>query len=189
MKSLKTLQNLAKAGKIISKILFILSIVGACCIVLSLISVIAFKDTILEGVSFADKLQEEVNLNMASIYLALICATIACIIEAITCKMAEKYFRYQLSAGTPFTYEGASKMFKLGIWLIILPLIYAFVCCIVHIIFVLSSENVIFKGYGYTSMFGLGLGFVIISCIFKYGADISTESINKIEKSDEDIIN
>lgn len=185
MKSLKTLQTLSKVGKVLSSIVFVLSIIAGCIVALAFVFSLTLKNVIVENEqTFEELIQIELNMTMPSIYLTLICSFLACVVEAISCKMAQKYFKYELSVGTPFTQEGAKKMLYLGIWLLVLPLAYGFVCGIIAAIYIALNGNITFSGLSYSAFSGVGVAFIVVSFILKYGADISADKVAKIDQKE-----
>ena len=124
MKSLKTVQGLAKAGRILSTIVFICSIVaGALCAIGALLT------GIIGGgmVDFVNRYLVKfdggaVALTADYMLTALICGVIICAAEAVLSKFAINYFKRELKDGTPFTFGGAAELKRLGLLAIFIPI-------------------------------------------------------------------
>lgn len=174
MKSLKVVQGFAKAGKIISLILYIFAIIGAIGTAVGLIIMLAFKGMVVEGEKTIEQLiEQETKQPMVCMYAEMICAIIVCVAEIPVCLMAKKYFEYELAQGTPFTFDGANKMLKLGIWILCLGLASAVACSIVYGIYVAIHGDIFpDSAFSFSGSFWLGLAFIAISYILKYGADV-----------------
>lgn len=61
MKKLETIQKLAKAGKILSKIVYVLSIVGVVCGFVSLLLMIFLQDSMLNNRELMEFIQAKEN--------------------------------------------------------------------------------------------------------------------------------
>ena len=109
MKTLKTLQGLSKAGKILSTIAFVCCIIGACGCVIGLLCLI------IGGSTVADFIESTGKVSIGTVYASIVIGLILCISEIIVSRSARLYFIHELDAGTPFTFDGANELLKLGI--------------------------------------------------------------------------
>lgn len=149
--SLKIIQTLSKIGKICSQISFVCSLVGfGLCIGGMVLKTEALK---LNGVTIHRLL--DVNLDTTTFLSFLI----VCLGQAILSYFAKHYFTRELKDGTPFHLEGAKEMFRLGILTICISLITEIICTL------LQHESM---GLHYVQ---LGVTFIILSIIFRYGAE------------------
>ena len=119
-KTLNTIQTISKVLKVISMIVFVASIVGAVCCALGCTLLFALKDTSIGGMTITSLIEKE-GTSFAEGILAMITAIISCIGSAIVAKFAHNYFTNELEAGTPFTYDGAKELKRLGIMWIAFP--------------------------------------------------------------------
>ena len=103
MRSLKTIQKLSSLGSILSKIAFILSVVGFCGCIAGLIA-------------------NEYGRAAESVAAALCGWVFVCTGKAVLAKFAECYFKNELRAETPFTLAGAKELQRLGILALAIPL-------------------------------------------------------------------
>ena len=125
MRSLKTIQKLSSLGSILSKIAFILSVVGFCGCIAGLIglrfgsgdAVLKLGDIRLHGL-----LANEYGRAAESVAAALCGWVFVCAGKAVLAKFAECYFKNELRAETPFTLAGAKELQRLGILALAIPL-------------------------------------------------------------------
>ena len=111
MKTLKTIQVLAKIGKIISNIVFICSIVGFCLCVLGIVSLAAGGTLIkIGGVTVRGLIENNAGIPLPELYASMIVGVFICAAEAVLSKFAGIYFKNELEAGTPFTFEGTKEL-------------------------------------------------------------------------------
>lgn len=178
MKTLNTIQLLAKIGKILSKIIFICAIIGAAGCVIGMAS-LPFADTgILKigGITIYGLIVNRAGIDLDSLYPLMSGGLIVCIGQAITAKFAQQYFAHQQTAGTPFTLSGAKELMRLGIITICVPLGTLILAQIVSGViagFLQCGEA--FKLEGGDSV-ALGIMFVVMSLLCRHGAELTTET-------------
>ena len=112
MKSLQTIQKLSKIGKVVSEVIYIMSIVVFFLCLVGVVSLVLGADTIkvLDG-----WIQKEANITTETIYLALIIAMIFCVSRAILSKYWQHYFKGELQDETPFNEARAIELRRIGI--------------------------------------------------------------------------
>ena len=150
--TLKAIQILSQLGKILSQVSIILSFVGFGLCVGGIVlgnAVLKFNGITIHGLT-------DGNVNQ-TMYIALI---VTCLGQAILSYFARHYFTRELKDKTPFDFEGAKEMFKLGILTICISLVTQIICAF------LKQESL---GLNYIH---LGITFIILSILFKYGAYI-----------------
>ena len=150
--TLKTIQILSQLGKILSQVSMILSFIGFGLCVGGMTlgnGVLKLNEITIHGLT-------DGNVDQI-MYIALI---VTCLGQAILSCFARHYFTKELRDGTPFDFEGAKEMFKLGILTICISLGTQIVCVF------LKQESL---GLNYIH---LGITFIILSILFKYGAYI-----------------
>lgn len=172
MKTLKTIQGLAKAGKIISKVLFILTIIGFCGCALGIVMVAAGAEVVkIAGENLEQILIEQAQTTLGTVYASMAAAMVLCAGEAVLCKFSEIYFKRELQAGTPFTFAGAKELTRLGILAICIPLGAQIIAFIVYAIMSAVLKDVApinIDNYGSVM---LGAALLLTSLICKYGAE------------------
>ena len=177
----KTLSNILtvfKIARIIAKVVFIICIVGGvgCLIALTTLFFVGNSASIL---SLVGK-----DIEVSSFYPACISGLIVCVGEAIFAFMAERYFGNVLSAGTPFTSEGAKESFRLGLASIIIAVATSVIAGLVVAFVVLLTENASEFDVDTSVSLSTGLFFLFLSLIFKHGAELQA-SITEEQKQEQ----
>ena len=173
MNTLKTIQTLAKIGKVFSKIIFVCCIVGFCGCIVGIVSLALGAETFkLGGVTVHSMIENEAGMNLPTLYASMAVGLLFCAAEAVLCKYAEAYFKHELADGDPFTLRGAKELMRLGILTIAIPLGTGIVCSIG----VAIADNV-FPGIdklsiGEFSSVGLGVMMIVLSLFCRYGAEL-----------------
>ena len=176
MKTLKTLQTLSKIGKVLSKIVFICSIVGFAFCIVGIISLALGGKTIsFNGVTIEGMIQSSGEITIGTMYASMAIAMVYCAAEAVVSKFAELYFKNELKAGTPFTVEGSKEMRRLGIINIIVAVSAGIISGIVYICI---KNN--FVGTGELSLdsgisLGMSLALIVVSLILQSAAEGGAE--------------
>ena len=179
MKSLKTIQKFSGIGRILSKIAFVLSMVGFCGCIAGLIS-LSFADAgviRIGGVTLYGMISEKIGYGTGAAAAALFGWMIVCAGEAVLAKFAEHYFKNELKAGTPFTFAGAREMLRLGILTLAVPTGCAVAGSIVEGIAAgfmniekVSAMDMYFDG---AWSIALGVMFIAVSLLCRYGAEVT----------------
>ena len=172
-KTLRTIQKFAKIGKILSKIVAICSFIGAvgCLIGIISISTAGFDAFKIGGVTIHSMIEKSVDLSIGAMNAYMITGLILCIGEVFIAKLAERYFRNELAAGTPFTFEGAREMLRLGICTASISLgtlVAGQIACGIISSFVSNSMEIQMND---DTQIGMGIAFILVSFICKYGAE------------------
>ena len=179
MKTLKTIQTLAKIGKVFSKIIFVCCVVGFCGCIVGIVSLALGAETFkLGGVTIHSMIENEAGLNLPTLYASMAVGLLFCAAEAVLCKFAEAYFKHELADGDPFTLLGAKELLRLGILTIVIPLGTVIVCSIGVAIadnFFPEIEKLSFDGY---ASVGLGIMMIVASLLCRYGAEVKEEKAN-----------
>lgn len=176
-KSLNTIITLTKIAKVLSMIVFVLLIIStvACAISLAVIPKLndfLFKgdnwNTFIETLSaaqreefisvFGDLTPDKVAPMMQSL---LICAVIVLIGSAVVAFLAYRYFKRVIEAGTPFTFAGANELRTLGIVSLAIALAQAIAAAII-----LKTD------FSIGSNLAPGIAFLVVSVIFRHGAEL-----------------
>ena len=176
-KSNKTIQVLAKIGKVVSTMIFVLCIVGGAGCILGAATLAIFDSTTLQigDVTIHGLVEAQAGMSMAALYTSIGVGLVACVAEAVLAKMAANFFTFELETGTPFDLEVARKLKNLGICSIVIPVIAAVVIGIAYgilAVFTTVPENM---DYGTVGSIGIGIAMLIISVLCKYGAQAVAE--------------
>lgn len=172
-KSLHTIQVLSKIGRILSKIVFIFSIIAiaGCLLGITCLAAGLDKTVKLDGVTIQGLIEKEAGTTVGNMYAAMAVGLVLSICECILARFAELYFKHELEAGTPFTLPGAAELKRLGILTISLSLGGTILAVIVHGVMKHAMEGVgEFKGGDYSSV-SLGIMFLVMSLVLRYGTE------------------
>ena len=178
MKTLDTIQRLSKAGKILSKIAFVVSVVGFCGCIAGLVSLHFGSGSLIKlgGVTLHGLIAGEYGVNIKSIGAALSGWMIVCAGEAVLAKFAERCFKNELKAGTPFTLAGAKEMLRLGILTAVIPTGCAVVGSIAEGIVMgfmqLETASAMDRYFDTEPAIVLGIMFMLGSLLCRLGAEL-----------------
>ena len=172
MNTLKTIQTLAKIGKVFSKIIFVCCIVGFCGCIVGIVSLALGAETFkLGGVTIHSMIENEAGLNLPTLYASMAVGLLFCGEEAVLCKFAEAYFKHELADGDPFTLRGAKELLRLGILTVAIPLGTVIVCSIGVAIADNMVPGIDKLSIGEFSSVGLGVMMIVLSLFCRYGAE------------------
>lgn len=186
MKTLKTLQTLSKIAKILCKIVFVCCIVGACGCVLGIIGIAACLPLVIDGRTFEEILLAEANVTAGTMYATMVAGIIACGVEIVLAKFAEKYFDNELLDGTPFTERGAKELLRLGILTVCLPIGSTIVIAIANAVIGVMCGAVAPLEFDNSSSVVLGVAFIIVALICRLGAETEARIANESNVAAED---
>lgn len=173
-KTLHIIQTLSKIGKILCRVLFIFCIIGfAGCVVGIICMALIPGGFKIGGVTIHGLIEKNAAVSIGTAYTAMATGAVFCAGEAVLCRFAETYFRHELAAGTPFTFEGAKEMMRLGILTICIPIGTAIVAGILYAIMAAAFSNVSDIKFSDAFSVGLGVMFIVMSLICKHGAEIA----------------
>ncbi len=172
MKPLYTIQKLSRIGKILSNIAFIFSVIGFCVCIIGVLS-LKFGNKSLAKigcVAIYGLISDEYGYKIEDISSYLIGMLIACAGEALLARFAQSYFKNELEAKTPFTFAGAKEMLRLGILVIVIPIICDALITIADSV---NDEKAI--SFGDESNITLGIMFILGSLLCNYGAQLTKD--------------
>ncbi|MBQ1820622.1 MAG: hypothetical protein II117_03355 [Clostridia bacterium] len=178
--TLKTLQTLSKIGKVFSIIVFIFCIIGAVGCVLGIIGLAFIPEGFKIGDVTIKGLVEKGDLNTQTCYAAMACGIIMCAAEAVLAKFAERYFKNEIKAGTPFTFDGAKELTRLGILAICIPIGASILAGICYGIFKVIMKDVAELPFHDGGSVGLGVMMLVAGLLCKLGAE-SAEKQKEID--------
>ena len=173
-KTLRTIRTLSNIGRVLSKIIFIiccvsggLLLVSILCLALGLTGTHSFM-----GIEMSAIIETEAGMPLGNVYGVLASGICILAAEAVLCKFAERYFKHELAAGTPFTLAGAKEMKRLGILAIVLPLAGQVASAIA-----LSTAEVmtgVSEGMEVPGEISLSMGiiFLVMAVVLRYGAEL-----------------
>lgn len=178
MKSLNALQTIAKIGRTLSMVAFILSIVAGAVCIAGIFSLLVFPEDgfKLFGVTIRGLMEKEANVSISTVYAKMACGIVLCAGEAVLAKFAERYFKHELQAGTPFTFDGAKELMRLGILAICISIGTAILAGIVSAVFKTVAPNTADPVIDNGASVVIGVMMIVGSLLCRHGAEVSEKS-------------
>ncbi len=173
-KTLNEIQKLAKIARVICRIVFVFCIVGAALCLTGIVSTAAGLTGAVKlgGITIRSLIETDADLSTGSLYIVLVTGLIMCAGEIVLSKIAESYFRHEIAAGTPFTFDGAKELLRLGILVICIPmasmLLSAIATAVLNHCF---GETLDVRLEGWLSV-GLGVMMIGAALFCRHGAEI-----------------
>lgn len=170
-KSLNTVQKICKVCKVLAEIAFVMFVV----IVALMLAAAIFTGTgnfdalVSSGALILD--DAIMYSGAAQEYVVAICVAIIIVFsaEAVVAKFINVYFKHELKAGTPFTFEGAKEMLRLGIITIAVPSAASVISAIYLTVVTADSGD---WNFSVKISLGLGLMFLALSPLLKHGTEL-----------------
>ena len=162
MNSLITVQKWMKAAKIITVIILVACIVGIVFALYAGLTGATFGliDLVIAG-------GEGISLNGTQISVAVLCAAAELAVSVVIAILILGYLKKEKAAGTPFTFEGARNIRKIGILALVLPIVVQFICSLIESSYSITSE------VGFDVNITLALFLLFLSALFNHGAELS----------------
>ncbi|MBQ6183495.1 MAG: hypothetical protein IJK33_06370 [Clostridia bacterium] len=187
-KTLKTIQTLCKVGRILSKITFIICIVGAALCVAGIISLALIPEGIkFDGLTIQGLVQKHAGVSVNTCYAAMAAGIALCAGGAVLAKFEELYFKRELASGTPFTFDGAKELIRLGVLTIAIPAVAALVAAIIFGVMRAVLPDVDEMKYNIRLYLGMGIGYIFAGLLCRYGAELFAKK-GKKEKQPEEVL-
>ncbi|MDO4482290.1 MAG: hypothetical protein Q4C14_06145 [Bacillota bacterium] len=173
MKSLDTIQKTFRVFQIITKIAYILSIVGASICAVGVLCVITWQN----GGQVFSLLGEPIVFyggteGIRGALSALLTDMIFLITDAVLLFFAGRYIKTELAEGTPFTENGANIIRKLGIRFIYMPIVAAVISAVITVCLDVQERGDVSNLPGLIT----GLVLILASVIFRYGAELERKA-------------
>lgn len=173
MNNLEKIQKAMKIFEIIAKIVMVFSFVAiAFTLVAGSVSLMANK------LPFGELLQRllieaDRTIDNREIGIALLCESVVLIFGAIEAICVCRYFKLELSEGTPFTETGAKSITKLGVLFIVIDILSA--------AFSSATENFAFVSERIDNGGGIGIGIclILLAMVVRYGAELEQRGREK----------
>ena len=168
MKTLETIQKTFKVFEVMTKVAEILCIVGASiCAVTSLCAVTWLGGGHVFSI-FGSPIEPLFEGDLLATYGKLLALTFTITADAILLGFAHHYLKHEQEDGTPFTEKGAQRLKKLGIRCIYIPIIAFSVSAAIATW--QGVTNLDIGGNLPSTVFGIGL--ILVSLVFRYGAEL-----------------
>ena len=173
MKTLGTIQKTFRVFMNLAKAVAILSFVMA-----GLVLLVAGCGMVWRNGGRVIDLQMEDMLSMTGavgvdqmIGLTLVDGVFA-LTSGVLAWMAHRYLKHEQADGTPFTMDGANRLKRLGIRMIVLSLVAEIVAEVVHACFRMSRQGAWCDGYVL-----LGVVLILTSLVLRYGAELEQKRV------------
>ena len=174
MNTLNTIQGLFKAGKILSRIVYIVSIIGFCCSILGIICLAFGADVIrIGGLDLESILRKEADISIGTVYAAMAVGIVLFAGKALVSGFSMDYFAHETEEGTPFSMEGAGELMRLGIIVIVIPILAQIIAEISHSVISRLIDDVMPFSLRGPSDTAIGIMFIILSLVCRYGAELN----------------
>lgn len=180
-KSLKVIQTIYQIAKVLSKIVFIMCIIGFAGCVFGIVFFEALGDVVVGEVTIKGLIETSSELSVASTYDAMIAGALFCAAECVIAKFASIYFTNELKDGTPFTKNGYKELFRLSIIMLSVSIGVNILVAISHGIISALYENVEELNTFDFSSITTGVAMMFLSLIYK----TATEQIENASSKDE----
>lgn len=172
MNTLKTIQTLAKLGKIFSRILFVCCIVAFCLCFVGIVSLVLGVETLrFVNITLEGLIKENSGYGVGTLYAVMVVGMIITAGETVVAKFAEHYFIRELEDGTPFCMDGAKELLRLGVLTACIPLATRLIASTARNVLAVILSDVAPLKLNYTSSLVIGLMFVVLSLFCRYGAE------------------
>ncbi len=186
-KTLRTIQGFMKLAR------FICSVIIVCCVIGLVGSLLGIGGIAIFGDEFQDEINDIVNevyleeygfeygeIYFEDVYYILAMVVLSCLMEVILAARARKYFKAEIKVGTPFTFDGAKTLKKLGILYIVLPIVFGILETIGFAIYSAAIGIEMMPDFTSTTTgIGTGVMMLLIALVFKHGAEVSGISERK----------
>lgn len=188
-KTLKYIQTFSKIGQILSKVVFVASIVGAVCCAVGFICLQWTDVLVLGRIKIHGPVEWAEDMALGNAYAATFCTFIVLMGEIFVANYAAKVFSHELTIGNPFDLQLSKEVFKLGILVISVSAGTSIAAAITYEIIKAFTETTEAYKIDFGIQLGFGLSFIFISQLLKYGALIKGDSDGKDSKDIKDIMN
>lgn len=181
-KSLKTVQTICKVCKVLAEIAFVMFVViVALMLVAAIFTGTGKMDALMSsGALVLDEMLQQTGVTQDYMVAEFVCLTIIIAAEAVVAKFINVYFKHELKAGTPFTFEGAKEMLRLGIITIAVPVGASLAATIVFDI--MAAGSGLDSEFNFEISLGMGLMFLALSPLLKHGTELRLRAQNAEEK-------
>lgn len=177
MKSLEKIQKTFKVFKTLSKVAMIMSFVWAGIAMVGALCAVTWKNggtVVGPGMETWQFFSQTADLNQ--MLAVMISDTVFALTDGILFLCAFLYFKAEQVEGTPFTLNGAGRIKRLGIQIIVIPLVAVIISSVIYGCFdVKNPEN-----WGNGAYVVLGIAMILASQIFRYGAELEK---NRMERN------
>ena len=169
MESLTRIQKIFNVFKVLTKVAMIISIVwGVLALLGAACGMVWRNGGTVVGADF-DVLRELTHTAaLDEMTVRLLSDAVFALTDVILFGFAYAYFRIEQEDGTPFTQKGADTIKKLGIRIIVLPLVAVVIAQIIYECFGVG----VYEDWSDDGSVTLGIMLILVSMVFRYGAEL-----------------
>lgn len=175
MKSLQTIQKTCGVFQVMTKVAMIVCFVNVGFLILGMICGIVISYT---GATIPGNMETFYKLTASASFMEMIgtmlAETVLILTDALLLTYAYKYLSQELKDGTPFTEAGSVMVRKLGIKLIVMPIVAIVIVATIYEIFGIDAVE---RDNGASIVLGIAL--ILVSLILNYGAELEQKNKNQ----------
>ena len=174
MKSLTTIQKTFKVFMALTKIAAILSFVWAGLCALGLLcGAVWYSGGTVIGANQETMFAVTTTGSLYQMFGALLADLVFALTDGTLFLFAFRYFRQEQADGTPFTWQGADQIQRLGVRTIVMPLVAAILAAVFYQIFGVQDPG----SWSNLSSIAMGIVLILAAPVFRYGAELEGRNI------------
>ena len=180
--SLEIIQIFMKVAQVLSKVVNVFCLIGAiACVAGSILLGFAQNAIHLGNVVIHGFIEVKDFLPVQTGYTGMAIGLVLCLSRYFLSNKAYQYFSNELNANTPFTFEGAEELKKLGFYNIFVSIAAVIIVNIIYVTMSNIFEGILEMNFNDVETVGIGAMMLVMSVIFKYGAEVmeKTKGISK----------
>lgn len=178
MKSLLRVEKIMNVLKVITTVLFVLSIIGASLFLLMTLIIggsgsdsTVFEEVVKQYIANGILPKDTSTKEAYQLCLATcMSVTLLCISEAVIYYFVKRMYSYVVEIGTPFDKVFVKKMRNVGTIRIVVSIFTLIICSVIVSIMTSNSNSISISN---SSSIAMGILYLIVACFFDYGADIN----------------
>ncbi len=173
-KTLNTIQTVSKIAGILSTVGYVCCLVGAILCAAGILSLRFIPEGFkIGGMTIQGLMEASEKLTTEDLYVMMTTFLIVLAGDAVVCKIAQRYFKNEFKAGTPFTCEGAKELLCLGVCAMVIPVAASMIAQLVcHILFP-GNADAFDLSYDISSSVLIGALLLVMSLLCRHGAEVS----------------
>lgn len=169
MESLEKIQKVSNVFRVLTKIAMIISIVGGCIALVAAPCAMVWKaGGQVIGLDYDVLFDLTKEFKWDDVIVRCFVGATFAFADAILFGTAYAYFNRELEDGTPFTEGGSKLLKKLGIKMIVVPIVALVIAEVICVCYGVDMPDT----WGNEIPVSFGLMLILISMIFRYGAEL-----------------
>ena len=176
-KTLNTIQTVSTIARILSTIFYVFSLIGAIFCAAGILSLRFLPEGIkIGGTTIRGLIEQSETLTTQELYVTLFTFLVVLVGNVVLGRIAMRYFKNELKAGTPFTFSGAKELMCLGICLMVIPVAAVIVARIVCGILFPGTADVLDGEFSVPSSVLGGALLLAMSLLCRHGAELTEQT-------------